>query len=236
MNRTILSAALFLSLSTLTGCQFATGSGHITSENRDVPAFRKVDVASGITLHATTGSRSLKLTADDNLIGLVQTFVTGDTLHIQLKPTTVAPVLSTLNADVSNDLFEGIDASGGCLVDVTATSTDDFPITASGGSDVTITGLATNTVTMDASGGSTITLSGTAVSASAVSSGGSDLKLRGLPMQRLAVDASGGATVVARVSSSLTGSASGGSTVSIIGTPSSRLDVSGGSQLNLNVE
>ncbi|MFT3711962.1 MAG: DUF2807 domain-containing protein [Archangium sp.] len=236
MNHALLKSALILSLSTLSACQLATGSGNVVSENREVSSFRKVDVADGITLHATTGSRALKLTADDNLMPLIQTFVTGDTLHIQLKPTTVAPVLSTLTADVSNDLFEGLDASGGCLVDVAATSTDDFPITASGGSDVTITGLATNTVTMDASGGSTITLSGTAVSGTASSSGGSGLKLRGLPMQRLAVDASGGATVVARVSSSLTGSASGGSTVSIIGTPSSRLDVSGGSQLNLNVE
>jgi hypothetical protein len=236
MNRTFLNAALFLSLSTLSACQFATGSGHVISENRDVSTFRKVDVASGITLHATTGARSLKLTADDNLLPLIQTFVTGDTLHIQLKPTTVAPVLSTLTAEVSNDVFEGLEASGGCLVDLTATSATDFPIVASGGSDVTITGLSSTNVTMDASGGSTITVSGAAQHASATSSGGSGLKLRALPLETLAIDASGGATVVARVSSALTGSASGGSTISVVGTPSSHVDVSGGSQLNLNVE
>lgn len=232
MNKLLVSIALL----SLTACYGGVGSGKVVSEERSIGSFRKVSVGSGLTLKATTGERKLTITTDDNVLPIVQTFVANDTLFVQLPPNTIPPLATIFSADLSNDLFEGIDASGGCDVNMVATGTSRFPIAASGGSDVFIDGLSTGEVTMDASGGSTITLTGAAQSAEASASGGSELKLRAFSLDSLRVDASGGSTVTARVSSSLTGSASGGSTVSVIGTPTNRVDTSGGSQVHVNVE
>ncbi|MBL8911371.1 MAG: DUF2807 domain-containing protein [Archangium sp.] len=229
----IIVASLSLCFS---ACLGGVGSGKVVTEERSIGSFRKVSVGSGLHLEATAGARKLTLTTDDNVMPIVQTFVANDTLFIQLPPSSIPPLATVFTAELSNDVFEGIDASGGCDVRLVATGTAKFPISASGGSDVFVDGLSASEVTMDASGGSTITIAGASQTAEASASGGSELKLRAFPVETMRVDASGGSTVTARVSSSLTGSASGGSTVSVIGTPTNRVDTSGGSRVNVNVE
>ena len=226
---------LFLSL-VLSACQGVVGSGNVTTTTRDVSAFRRISIASGINAQASTGTRALTIRADDNLQSLIQTRVENDTLIVQLKPNTLVGASHTMEAEISNDVFEALDASGGVHVTMTATPVTSFPVTASGGSIVDITGLSATDFAVDASGGSVVTLAGAATRGTANASGGSDLKLTGVPLESLAVSASGGSTISARVSGTLTGSASGGSTISIVGTPASTVDSSGGSQVHLGAQ
>jgi hypothetical protein len=173
------------------------------------------------------------LSAEDNLHPLVETFVEEDTLVVRVKPSTMVAPGRTLDVTITNDLLEGLQASGGSRVTAVATPSERFPVTASGGSVVQVTSLSSTEFSIDASGGSEVTVSGAATGAQVEASGGSDLLLQGVPLQWLRVTASGGATVLARVSQTLTGKASGGSTITVIGTPASTVATSGGSQVRV---
>jgi hypothetical protein len=225
---------LLVCLAALTACQSVVGSGHVTTTTREVPAFRRLAIATGIKAHATTGTRALSLRADDNLQPLIETLVEGDTLLVRLKPQTVG-ASGTMEVEISNDVFEALDASGGVHVTMTATPVGSFVLSASGGSLIDVTGLSSTDFTLDVSGGSVVTLAGAATRGTANASGGSQLTLTQVPLESLTIAASGGSTINASVSGSLAGSASGGSIVNIKGTPASTVDSSGGSQVHLGV-
>lgn len=220
-------AALLL----LAGCQAVVGSGTVTTTSREVPAFRRVSVGSGIDATIATGARAVAVRTDDNLQPLVETVVEGDTLVVRLRPLTWVTVHGALEATIANDLLEGLDASGGATITSALTPVPTLAVTASGGSRITASPVASTTVRLEASGGSQVTLSGAASGGSAVASGGSDLQLRGLPLESLTIHLSGASDLQARVSGALAGSASGASTATIVGTPSSSVEVSGASRV-----
>lgn len=225
---------LLVCLAALTACQGVVGSGRVTTTTREVPAFRRLAIASGIKVHATPGPRALRVRADDNLQPLIETLVEGDTLLVRLNSQTVA-TSGTMEAEISNDVLEALDASGGAHVTMTATPVGSFVLTASGGSFIDVTGLSSTDFTLDASGGSAVTLAGAATRGTANASGGSQLTLTQVPLESLTLAASGGSTITASVSGSLAGSVSGGSIVNIRGTPASTVESSGGSQVHLGV-
>src|SRR5262249_18833380 len=141
------------------------------------------------------------------------TFVQGDSLVVRVKPDVGVVQASTLHVDVSNDVVEGLDVSGGSHVTATVTPTDMLFVSASGGSQADVTGISSSSLDLDASGGSGVTLQGSATRATASASGGSHIDLTGVVLDTLNLDASGGSGVRATVAKSVTGDASGGSTV-----------------------
>lgn len=221
-------------LSSSCGLNMAFGSGTVTTTTRDVGAFRKIAISDGITARAVTGSRSVTIRTDDNLQPLIETVVEGDTLRVRVAGITNVGSRAALEADISNDVFEGVSASGASNVKVPATSATVFPISASGASVIDVSGLSATTVNVDASGASQITVTGSATDATASAAGGSNLNLTGLPLTALRLDVSGASTVTARVSGSVSGGVSGASTVVITGSPSNGVDTSGGSTITLN--
>ncbi|MBK7861281.1 MAG: DUF2807 domain-containing protein [Archangiaceae bacterium] len=216
-------------------CGGIVGSGNPVTQAREVEPFRRLVVASGIELTGTVGGRAVSLKADDNVIGLVETVVTADTLTLRVRPDTWLAAHTRIIATVANDAFEGVEASGGSSVRLAMTPISALPVSASGGSDVELTGVSSGSFEVQASGGSSITLTGAAMSGTAAASGGSDLHLRGVCLDSLELEASGGSNIDARVATALTGSASGGSTVTIVGTPSNQVEKSGGSEVSLGV-
>lgn len=231
-HRQALASALVLALALASSaCLFPTGSGVVTTTTREVPPFRKVSVASGITVKASPGAREVRVRADDNLQELVLTVVELDTLAIRLPPSTVVGAHAALEVTVANDALEGIEASGGSRAFFTATPVPHFRAAASGASRVEVAELSSTDFTADASGGSTIELSGAVSRGLAGASGASALSLEGVPLETLHVDLSGASTARARVSSTVTGGASGASTLTITGSPQVHVDTSGGSQV-----
>jgi len=215
----------------LAGCQAVVGSGVSTTSSREVPAFRRVSVASGITATIATGSRAVAIRADENLQSLIETVVEGDTLSVRVRPLVWLSVHGPLEATIANDVIEGLDASGAASITAALTPVDTLRVTASGGSTVSASPVAATSVRLDASGGSQITLAGAATGGTAVASGGSDLGLRQLPLESLTIELSGASDLHGRVSAVLAGSASGASTATIVGTPTSTVAVSGASRV-----
>jgi hypothetical protein len=218
----------------LAACNGVTGDGHVMSDSRTVDSFRSVSIASGFSAIVTTGPQGVTIRADENLLPLLETFVQGDSLVVQIKPDTEFVSATTLEVAVSNDVLEGLDVSGGTRVTATATAVDTFPASASGGSHINLTGLASTAVNVDASGGSEVFITGTASHGTADASGGSTIDLTAVPLDSLSLSASGGSIVKAKVATSVAGDASGGSVVTISGSPTVNVDSSGGSVVNSN--
>lgn len=225
------SLSLVVGVLVLVGCQ--GGNGVQTTTQREVPAFRRVTVGWGIVVKASPGARAVSFTVDGNLQDQYEAVVEGDALVLRAKATALPMPSKSPEAKISNDVFEGVDASGGAHVTLPATAVDTFVANASGGSVLDITGLSSTALTVASSGGSSVTVAGAATRATVSASGGGPVDLRGVPLQTLQVDASGGSTVRARVSGALTGSASGGSSITITGMPTNQVATSGGSTVTL---
>ncbi len=224
-----------LSLCTLQACGLGTlGNGKVITDARQVGAFKRVSINSAVKATVGPGARSLTLRADENLLPLLETVIEGDTLVIRTNAGELIAHATALEATITNDVLEGVDASGAATVTGAATPTTSFPISASGSSDVVLTGLSSTSLTINASGSSTVTVSGAATTGAVTASGASDVHLRGVPLQSLQVDASGSSNVEAQVSGSLTGVASGASDIVITGNPTNSVTVSGASTVRLN--
>jgi hypothetical protein len=215
----------------LAGCQLVTGSGVTTTTSRAVPAFRRVAVASGLSATITTGARAVSIRADDNLQPLIETVVEGDTLQVRLRPLTILGFHGPLEVTIVNDVIEGLEASGAATITSALTPIGVLHVSASGASSVSAGPVASTSVVLEASGASDITLGGAATGGTARASGSSTVDLRQLPLESMTLELSGASALTGRVSAVLAGSASGASVATIIGTPTSTVQVSGASRV-----
>jgi hypothetical protein len=226
--------SLLCLLLTACGPGFVAGNGTVTTSTREVSAFRKISVASAVLARVHAGTRAVSLRTDENLQSLMEVVVEGDTLFIREKSPGVRSFNPTLmEADITNDVLEGVEASGASQVVGAATPVTSFPLTASGASTITLTDLSSTDFTLTATGASTVTLGGAATRATINAEGASTVDVRGVPLSALSVDASGASTVKARVSATLDGSVSGASLLSVTGTPTAQVVNSGASTVTL---
>ena len=75
---------LFAALIVVAGCSRPAikGDGVIKTENRPISEFSKVVVTGGYQIKWSGGKPALSISADENLLPLVETVVNGDTLQI----------------------------------------------------------------------------------------------------------------------------------------------------------
>lgn len=228
-----LQAALWLVVLSGSACSAVVGSGIAATETRPVDAFRTLRAESGFRVSLTRGPRALTVTADDNVLPLVETVVEGDVLVLRLQPGTSLSTQRGLVASLTTDVLEGVEVSGGGRVSGPVSGTSTFPVEASGGSELDLSELMASLVTVSASGGSTVTLSGTTSEARVTASDGSTLDTRALGASRVTVDLSGGSQARVKASNEVTGTASGGSTLTVSGAPPTiSVSASGGSTVS----
>ena len=75
------------------GCHWVGihGNGHIKTDERPVSAFANIDVRGAFTIEWQSGTPSLRITTDENLLPYIESNVSGDTIHLrtreQIRPT-----------------------------------------------------------------------------------------------------------------------------------------------------
>jgi Putative auto-transporter adhesin, head GIN domain len=69
----------------LAGCNIGgvRGNGHIVTESRHAPAFTNIVVSGAFEVEWRSGAPSLAVTADQNLMPLIEASVTGETLRVR---------------------------------------------------------------------------------------------------------------------------------------------------------
>jgi hypothetical protein len=212
------------------GCIHAQrGNGVSGREARTITGFDSIAVASAI--HATVGNgpwSSLVLTGDENLLPLIETTVSGNSLTVkvrgcvELEPTLPMKMTLTLPALV------GVEASGASTLAAETAPSDSFRAESSGGATIDVHGLAAASTTVDASGGSVVNLSGRSGTLGVDASGGAQVLTGTVSASAATVTASGDAEVEVDVSQSLTADLSGGSQLRVLGQPGTRHVVTSG--------
>ena len=226
------SALITLSVLGLSACVTEEGNGQIVTDQRAVKAFTRLKVEDGLRVSVTQGPRNVWLTTDENLRSFFQAEVRGDTLVLSRMPNFRLKPTGEVLFEVTNDVLEGLEVSGGSQVNADATPARQWRLEVSGGSVVSVARMAAESLTMDVSGESRVEVSGSARDVKVNASGKSRVNAQTLSTVNLDVDASGGAILNVAASSSATGSASGNSQVNVLGDPQKRtISTSGTAQV-----
>ncbi|MFZ1114287.1 MAG: head GIN domain-containing protein [Propionibacteriaceae bacterium] len=176
--------------SVVTACSATAGSGQLATQSPQVSGFASVELAGvGELSIDQTGTESLTVSAEDNLLPLLTSEVEGDTLILGKKPNTrivtTKPITYTLTMkDITGLAVSGsgtinapklttaalrIEISGSGMI-TTAGNTDDQNLEISGSGHYLADGLTSKTTTAEISGSGT---------ANVVASDALDVKISG---------------------------------------------------------
>ncbi len=230
---TTLRTAVVLPFVLLSACAFAQtkASGTSQEQQREVGAFERIHIASGMKATVKPGPASVRLSGDEAALALIETEVEDGTLKARLKRGHSLRG-HDVRLTITTPKVTGVSASGGSVLEAEASGAERFEAGASGGSIITVRNVDARHLEVDASGGSQVTLAGRADAVDVDASGGSQVHARDMDMATLAVDASGGTIVEAGPSKRLEADLSGGCEVRLTRNPAERdVDTSGGSQV-----
>jgi hypothetical protein len=197
----------------LAACSVTRGSGQLASESRPVTGFTKVELSgTGELTIEKTGTESLAISAEDNLLPLLTSEVSGDTLVLGTKRNTEIVTTKPINYALT-------------VKDLTG-------LTLSGSGNIRLSNLSTTRLTTKISGSGTITASGTADDQDLDISGSGRYQADQLASKTVSAGISGSGTASVLVSDALDVRISGSGTLTYTGDPTRvTQDVSGSGKL-----
>lgn len=217
--------------SSCNGINCVNGSGNQISQTRDVGSFTRVETSGSIKVILKQGDEnSLRITADDNVLREIETYVRGNRLIIDLEGNFCDSGPITVFVTSAN--YEGIEASGAVeILGDGKLNVNDFDLDLSGSSKVDLDINAANVKT-SSSGASEIFLKGQAGSHELELSGSSSVDALDFVVGRYRIESSGASDSRINVLNELDISSSGSSDVQYRGNPSKiKNDESGASNL-----
>ena len=122
------------------GCHWVgiRGNGHIKTDERPVSAFANIDTSGAFTIEWQSGTPSLRITTDENLLSYIDSNVSGETLHLrtreQIRPTHGVRVV------ISSPTRVGARTSGAVKLDAKQLSGARFALESRGASRVSLEG------------------------------------------------------------------------------------------------
>lgn len=200
----VFAAALTAGL-LFSGCRFAgfngggvQGSGTAKTEQRNVSGFSKIDAGGAVHLEITMQKDfAVSVEADDNLLSLIKTETSGDTLKIYSE-SGISPK-TKFNVKISMPELKDLDLSGA--------------------STAVASGVKTDSLEIKASGASKIKIDGEAKELNSEASGASGIDAEGLTVENADVEASGASSSTVSATNELKVDASGASTIYYTGEP-----------------
>jgi hypothetical protein len=174
------------------------GSGVSKTESRAVGSFSKIDLSGSPEVRVAVGSdTSVAVTADDNILPIIETKVEGDTLRINSK--------------------QSYSTSLGVKVNITVPSLNGVSISGSG--DIKVTGLKAGDMDVSVTGSGNLTLSGGVDGLHARIVGSGDLRAGELAAKRVRVAVTGSGDAAVRATEELDASVTGSGDVRYFGHP-----------------
>lgn len=187
------------------------GSGDFVTEKRNVGEFKNIEVSGAFEVQIIAGKESaIEIDADDNLLPLIKTEVSGDTLEIGREKR-----FSTHNRVKIRVFTKNVEN-----------------LETSGASSATLTNLDNEFLNVDSSGVSRVTVAGKTNRLKIEMSGVSQIKTKELSASNVSIDGSGASRADVFASEALTADLSGASHVDYSGNPTEiNKKTSGGSCL-----
>lgn len=175
-----------------------SGSGTVAGERREVADFQGIDVGGIFQVEVTAQKDfSVEIEADDNLLPLIKTEVSGGVLKLSTEKRISAK--NPIRVRISAPNIENLDVSGASKVSVANLNNENLQIDTSGASKVIISGNTAN-LTIDVSGASKV-------------------NAENLIAENASVDASGASTISVNAINELKTDASGASNIVYLGSP-----------------
>lgn len=226
--------ALVALFGSLAGCNSifgprVNGSGTLKSESRPVSGFTEVVLSTVGTLTIEqTGTESLTIAGDDNIVPLITTVVQNSRLEIRHDPgtenfTTNQPLTYHLTV---KDLA-ALTVSGSGSAGSPALHTSRLTLTDSGSGNIRLDGLQADVLTVTVSGSGTTRLSGETPAQTVRVSGSGSYQAADLAGTSANVTISGSGNATVRVSKTLMAVVSGSGSVTYLGNPTVTQQVSG---------
>ncbi len=183
-------------------------SGNVTSETRDVSGFDEVELRGiGNLSIRQTGSESLSVEAEEDVLPKIRTEVVNNRLIIGPEPNTSIQTTEPINYELTVKDFHALEASG------------------SGG--INAQGIDTDKLRISISGSGALETSGRADSQKVGISGSGAYRAEDLRSKEAKITVSGSGSAIVNVSEALDAKVSGSGSVEYIGNPTVEKDVSG---------
>jgi hypothetical protein len=209
--------------------QTVQGSGNVTTEERQLGDFTRIDLSGLGDLEIEFGDQTaLLIEAEDNLLPLIETEVNGDTLRIGFKEDTMPRPTEPVRYFLTVVSLEGIETSGLGAIEAPAIQATAFSVNISGGGNTDIASLEADRLEVDISGLGGLNVGGGEVAELNVDiSGSGGMESEDLEAQSANVNVSGLGSATIRVSENLDVDISGSGSVQYYGNPSVQEQVSG---------
>lgn len=188
----------------------ATGSGHVATEVRAVAGFDAISLQGPIDLDLRQGAQDqVTVEAEDDVVPLVETTLTGRTLKVRLKTGDLVAHREPVRVHVTARAVTSVATLGSGDVAVDGLQVPTFKLVLSGSSDVSIKGLATDAFDLRIAGSSDVTVAGRARQASLSIAGSGDAKMDDLASDDVTVSIAGSGDASVTANKSLTVSVAG---------------------------
>lgn len=214
MNRVLVVPASILMLSVMVGaCSLLgeRGSGTMAIEARDVSGFSEIDLSgSGTVLVSVTGTESLTVEAEDNILPLLTTEVRDGRLVLGTK--------------------QSISPTRDIVYSITVINLDAVAVSGSGS--VTAVDVVANGFEVDISGSGAVTLEGVSEDLDLSIGGSGAFEGEGFVAATGTVSVSGSGDVVVNVTDDLDVDVSGSGSVEYIGDPAVSTSISGSGEIS----
>lgn len=204
------SFILVLMALVLASCTITRGSGVTASEGRGITGFDHIEVSGSATVDITIGPTwAVEVEADDNILPLITTKVTGSTLDIGTKSGTSFLTSNPVRVSITMPAVAGVEISGSG--DVTANEIGD-----------------TQSLTVDISGSGKVTMAGVADQLDVSVDGSGSFDGRRFQVVAAVVSITGSGSIVVWATDRLDANISGSGSIRYVGTPGQlTTDVSG---------
>ncbi|MDE2370328.1 MAG: DUF2807 domain-containing protein [Burkholderiales bacterium] len=178
------AAALAPLLTSLAALAFTLGSGHVQTQTRQVAAFQSVASSGDFDLRITQGPQQLTVSADDNLLPLLETVVEGSgagaTLKLRWKRGESIHQRSKTQVTIAMPKLDAVSLAGSGDVAIDGYRTPALELSLSGAGDAKLNAIETAALKLHVAGSGDVTASGQATTLQASVSGSGDLRLMDL--------------------------------------------------------
>ena len=209
------------------------GSGNITSESRDVSDFDEV-VLEGIGNLTTqqTGSESLSIEAEDNIIPYLKSEVEGDRLIISVEDNTSINSTEPINYRLTVKDLNTLTLSGSGNIATTGISADDLALTLSGSGNIEAPDTDTDELKVRVPGSGNVRAAGKADSQDIDISGSGSYEAQDLESKEAEIDLGGSGKASVNVSDDLDVRIGGSGSVQYRGDPTVSQDIRGSGKVS----
>jgi len=196
------------------------GSGNKTTQTRPVSGFDRVDLYGvGKLIVRQTGTDSLTIEGDDNIVPVIKAEVSGGILRIGLESNQDIRPRVPLVFNVTTNVLSALYLSGAGSVEADDIRADDFETRLSGAGSTHLGNLTASSLRVALSGAGDFTLSGNTSIQEVTLTGAGSYRGGDLQSRSATVRASGAGSATVRVSDHLDASLSGVGSIRYYGSP-----------------